>query len=124
MRFWLKATVICSIWFVFLAILFYLYGGTITCLELHNTTDWRGKCGYSPSFFALWNGPTSTIGGFLVLVAGIIIIVAAVWAALILRRRLRQLGEIMASSGSKKYPDTGESGETYDKEDPGRDPSS
>jgi len=118
MRFWLKATVICGIWFIFLSILFYFYGGTITCLQLHNTTDWRGKCGYSPTW--------TTIGGFLFVLAGVIVTIVAIWAGLVLRKRLRQMGEIIASGSKIPKPEHPTDGEfqDWDKEDPGRDPSS
>jgi hypothetical protein len=55
------------------------------------------------------------IGNLLVLTVGMIMLATGIWGAWIFRKRMRELGKILANQGSK-YPDTGESGEAYDVE--------
>jgi hypothetical protein len=110
--FWQKAVLVALLTFTAIGTIFIIWGGTITCDQLHNTTDCQRICGNS----------LPTIPQYLFTIFIIVLIGTVIYGAILLRKRLRELGEVLAKQGSmeirdkqgSKYPDSGESGEAYD----------
>src|SRR5467141_3444722 len=95
--FWQKAVLVSLITFTAIGTICIIYGGTITCDQLHNTTDWQRVCGN-----ALPTIPTFLFTIFIIILTGTVI-----YGAILLRRRLRELGEIIAKQSERPDPDPG-----------------
>lgn len=62
------------------------------------------------------------IGTWLIAGIGILMLATATWGAWEFRKRMRELGAILAKQSEQSYPDTGESGEAYNHEQEAKDP--